>query len=130
MSGTPRNIFPYTNNVFNKDGGTHITGFRAALTRVFNNYGSAQNLFKEVKYGLSGEDIREGLTAVVRVKHPDPSFDSQTKSKLVSSEVKGIVEAVVVDKLGQFFEENPATREDHREGDHGGEGARGRAQGA
>jgi DNA gyrase subunit B len=102
-------IFPYTNNVHNKDGGTHLTGLRSALTRVFNQYGAAQNLFKEVKSGLTGEDIREGLTAVISVKHPDPSFDSQTKSKLVSSEVKGIVETVIVDKLGQFFEENPQT---------------------
>ncbi len=102
-------IFCYTNNVHNKDGGTHLTGFKAALTRVFNNYGNAQSLFKDVKSGLSGEDIREGLTAVVSVKHPDPSFDSQTKSKLVSSEVKGIVENVMVDKLGRFFEENPQT---------------------
>jgi DNA gyrase subunit B len=102
-------IMPFTNNVHNKDGGTHLTGFRAALTRVFNNYGQAQQLFKDVKSGLSGEDIREGLTAVVSVKHPDPSFDSQTKSKLVSSEVKGIVENVMVDKLGRFFEENPQT---------------------
>jgi len=101
--------FCYTNNVHNRDGGTHLTGFRAALTRVFNSYGNAQNLFKEVKSGLTGEDIREGLTAVVSVKLPDPSFDSQTKSKLVSSEVKGIVEAVLVEKLGTFFEENPST---------------------
>jgi DNA gyrase subunit B len=101
--------FPYTNNVSNKDGGTHVTGFRAGLTRVFNAYGSTQNLFKEVKSGLTGEDIREGLTAVISVKHPDPSFDSQTKSKLVSSEVKGIVETVVSEKLGQFFEEHPQT---------------------
>jgi DNA gyrase subunit B len=100
-------VFPYTNNIHNKDGGTHVTGFRAGLTRVFNAYGTAQNLFKEVKSGLTGEDIREGLTAVISVKHPDPSFDSQTKSKLVSSEVKGIVETVLSDKLGQFFEENP-----------------------
>ncbi len=102
-------VFPYTNNVYNREGGTHLTGFRGALTRVFNNYGNASNLFKEVKNGLSGEDIREGLTAVISVKVPDPSFDSQTKSKLVSSEVKSIVESVVVDKLGQFFEENPST---------------------
>ena len=102
-------IFCYTNNVFNKDGGTHLTGFKAALTRVFNSYGNSQSLFKEVKSGLTGEDIREGLTAVVSVKMGDPSFDSQTKSKLVSSEVKGIVETVIGDKLGQFFEENPGT---------------------
>jgi DNA gyrase subunit B len=102
-------IFCYTNNVHNKDGGTHLTGLRAALTKVFNNYGTAQNLFKDVKNGLQGEDIREGLTAVISIKHPDPSFDSQTKSKLVSSEVKTIVESTVYDKLGQFFEENPQT---------------------
>ena len=96
-----------TNNIHNKDGGTHLSGLKAALTRVFNSYGAAQNLFKEVKSGLTGEDIREGLTAVISVKHPDPSFDSQTKSKLVSSEVKGIVETVVGDKLGRFLEEHP-----------------------
>jgi DNA gyrase subunit B len=100
-------IFCYTNNIHNKDGGTHLTGFRAALTRVFNSYGTNANLFKEVKSGLSGEDIREGLTAVISVMIPDPSFDSQTKSKLVSSEVKSITESIVVDKLGQHFEENP-----------------------
>jgi DNA gyrase subunit B len=102
-------IFPYTNNVYNRDGGTHLTGLRAALTKVFNSYGTAQNLFKEVKNGLQGEDIREGLTAVISIKHPDPSFDSQTKSKLVSSEVKTIVETTVYERLGRFFEENPQT---------------------
>jgi DNA gyrase subunit B len=102
-------IFPYTNNVHNKDGGTHLTGLRSALTRTLNQYGTAQNLLKDIKQGLIGEDVREGLTAVIAVKHPDPSFDSQTKAKLVSSEVKGIVETVVSEKLGQFFEENPST---------------------
>ena len=102
-------IFCYTNNVNNKEGGTHLTGLRAALTKVFNAYGTSQNLFKDVKNGLQGEDIREGLTAVISIKHPDPSFDSQTKSKLVSSEVKTIVETTVYEKLGQFFEENPQT---------------------
>ncbi len=102
-------IYCYTNNVHNKDGGTHLTGFRAALTKTVNNYGAGHNLFKDLKTGLAGEDVREGLTCVLSIKHPDPSFDSQTKSKLVSSEVKGIVEAVVTDKLGQFFEENPAS---------------------
>ncbi len=100
--------FCYTNNVHNRDGGTHLTGFRAGLTKVFNQYGAQQNLFKEVKSGLSGEDAREGLTAVVSVKHPDPSFDSQTKSKLVSSEVKSVVEGAVVEKLGRYMEENPS----------------------
>jgi DNA gyrase subunit B len=102
-------IFCYTNNVHNKDGGTHLTGLRTALTKVFNSYGTAQNLFKEVKNGLQGEDVREGLTAVISIKHPDPSFDSQTKSKLVSSEVKTIVETTVYERLGRFFEENPQT---------------------
>ena len=100
-------IFCYTNNVKNKDGGTHLTGLRAALTKTINGYGSKGGLFKDFKGTLSGEDVREGLTCVLSVKHPDPSFDSQTKSKLVSSEVKGIVETAVSDKLGQFFEENP-----------------------
>jgi DNA gyrase subunit B len=102
-------VFCYTNNVHNKDGGTHLTGLRGGLTRTVTQYAQNQNLLKDVKNGLTGEDIREGLTAVVSVKHPDPSFDSQTKSKLVSSEVKGIVESVVVDRLGKFLEENPAT---------------------
>jgi len=102
-------IFCYTNNVHNKDGGTHLTGLRGGLTRTVTQYATAQNLLKEVKNGLTGEDIREGLTAVISVKHPDPSFDSQTKSKLVSSEVKGIVETVVGDRLGAFLEENPPT---------------------
>jgi DNA gyrase subunit B len=100
-------VFLYTNNVHNKDGGTHLTGLRSGLTRTLNQYAVAQNLIKENKTGLTGEDCREGLTAVISVKHPDPAFDSQTKSKLVSSEVKGIVESIVFDKLGQFFEENP-----------------------
>jgi len=100
-------IYCYTNNVHNKDGGTHLAGMRSALTKTVNQYGKAQNLFKDLKQELAGEDIREGLTCVLSVKHPDPSFDSQTKSKLVSSEVKGIVERAVTDKLGQYFEEHP-----------------------
>ncbi len=100
-------IFCYTNNVHNRDGGTHLTGLRTALTRTINTYGTAQNLLKELKAALSGEDVREGLTCIVSVKHPDPSFGSQTKNKLVSSEVRGIVEGIVNDKLGQYLEENP-----------------------
>jgi len=100
-------IFCYTNNVHNKDGGTHLTGLRAALTKSINTYGTGTNLLKDLKQGLGGEDVREGLTAVLSIKHPDPSFDSQTKSKLVSSEVKGIVETVVNDRLAQYFEEHP-----------------------
>jgi DNA gyrase subunit B len=101
-------IFCYTNNVANKDGGTHLTGLRTALTRTINTYGEAHGLLKELKgSAMSGEDAREGLTAILSIKHPDPSFDSQTKSKLVSSEVKGIVEAVVGERLGAHLEENP-----------------------
>jgi DNA gyrase subunit B len=99
----------YTNNIHNKDGGTHLTGLKTALTKTLNDYGNAHNLFREVKSGLSGDDAREGLVCVVHVKHPDPSFDSQTKSKLVSSEVRGVVEAAVSEHLGRFLEENPPT---------------------
>ena len=99
----------YTNNVRNKDGGTHLTGLRTALTRTINNYGQAHKLLKDLKNPLSGDDVREGLTAIVSVKHPDPSFSSQTKDKLVSSEVKAIVEGTVSDELGAFLEENPKT---------------------
>jgi DNA gyrase subunit B len=102
-------VYCYTNNVHNKDGGTHLTGFRGALTKVINAYASDHNLLKELKGAtLSGEDVREGLTAILSVKHPDPSFSSQTKDKLVSSEVKGIVESIVNEKLATFFEEHPA----------------------
>jgi DNA gyrase subunit B len=100
-------IFCYTNNVKNKDGGTHLTGLRAALTKTLNGYATNENLFKQFKGPLSGEDVREGLTCVLSIKHPDPSFDSQTKSKLVSSEVKGVVETAVNERLAQHFEEHP-----------------------
>ncbi len=102
-------VFCYTNNVHNKDGGTHLTGLRTALTKTINGYGTGQNLLKDLKGNtLQGEDVREGVIAIVSVKHPDPSFSSQTKDKLVSSEVKGIVEGIVNDRLGSFLEENPA----------------------
>ncbi|MCB9595645.1 MAG: DNA topoisomerase (ATP-hydrolyzing) subunit B [Sandaracinaceae bacterium] len=100
----------YTNNVNNKDGGTHVTGLRAALTKTVNGYGTGGNMLKELKGAtLQGEDVREGLIVIVSVKHPDPSFSSQTKDKLVSSEVKGIVENIVNDRLATYFEENPVT---------------------
>ena len=102
-------VFAYTNNVHNKDGGTHLTGLRAALTRSLNGYGQANNLFKDIKSGLGGEDTREGLICVLHVKHPDPSFDSQTKAKLVSSEVKGVVENAVSEQVARYFEEHPQT---------------------
>src|SRR5262245_32854878 len=100
-------VFCYTNNVHNRDGGTHLTGLRAALTKTVNTYGTNAGILKDLKTGLAGEDIREGLIAVLSIKHPDPSFDSQTKSKLVSSEVKGIVETVVSEKLTAHLEEHP-----------------------
>ncbi len=99
-------IFCYTNIIRNKDGGTHMTGLRGALTKSVNNHAKKRNLLKG--NSLSGDDVREGLSAVVSVKHPDPSFSSQTKDKLVSSEVTSIVETVVYEKLGEFFEENPS----------------------
>ena len=99
-------IFCYTNIIRNKDGGTHMTGLRGALTKSVNNHAKKRKLLKGTS--LSGDDVREGLSAIVSVKHPDPSFSSQTKDKLVSSEVTSIVETVVYEKLGEFFEENPS----------------------
>jgi DNA gyrase subunit B len=101
-------VFSFANNINTHEGGTHLSGFRSALTRTINSYAAKSNMAKDLKdASLSGDDIREGLTAVISVKIPQPQFEGQTKTKLGNTEVKGIVEAIVNDKLGQFLEENP-----------------------
>ena len=102
-------IYPYTNNIYQKDGGTHLLGFRSALTRVINKYAMEHNLLKKNKLIISGDDIKEGLTCVISAKIPDPKFSSQTKDKLVSSEVRMIVENIVSEKLSIWFDQNPTT---------------------
>jgi len=108
-AGYSEDIYPYTNNIYQKDGGTHLLGFRSALTRIINKYANENNLLKKNKLTISGDDIKEGLTCVLSAKIPDPKFSSQTKDKLVSSEVRMIVENIINEKLSIWFDQNPTT---------------------
>ena len=94
-AGYSEEVLAFTNNIFQKDGGTHLLGFRSALTRVINRYASENNLLKKNKITLSGDDVREGLTAILSIKMPDPKFSSQTKDKLVSSEIRLKMESIM-----------------------------------
>ncbi len=109
-AGYSEDVLPFANNIHQKDGGTHLLGFRSALTRVINKYAIDANLLKKNKITLTGDDTREGLTGVLSIKIPDPKFSSQTKDKLVSSEVRFIVESIVNEKLSTWFDQNPGIR--------------------
>jgi DNA gyrase subunit B len=100
-------VYSFANTIHTVDGGTHLTGLRAALTRTINDYARKGGLLKDNEANFSGDDTREGLTAIVSVKHPDPQFESQTKVKLMNAEAKSLVESVVADRFGDFLEENP-----------------------
>jgi len=107
--GYQEDLYSFVNTINTLEGGTHLTGFRSALTRTINNYAQNNNLMKNgTKYSLTGDDCREGLTAIISIQVPDPQFEGQTKTKLGNSEVRGIVESVVGEKLASFFEETPA----------------------
>ncbi len=106
--GFKERLFSFVNNINTREGGTHLTGFRAALTRTLNSYAKTHNLLKDLKGGLSGDDVRAGLTAVISVKIPDPQFEGQTKTKLGNSEVRGLVENICNEHLSAYFEENPS----------------------
>ena len=112
--GYQEQIFTFANNINTHEGGTHLIGFKSALTRTLNNYAVSNNLFKEVKDNLSGDDVREGLVTVISVKLPQPQFEGQTKTKLGNSEVKGIVETLVNDGLGSYLEESPPCQAHYR----------------
>jgi DNA gyrase subunit B len=107
--GYQENVFSFANNINTREGGTHLTGFRAAVTRTISAYAQANGFLKSFKGGISGDDVREGLTGVISVRMPEPQFEGQTKAKLGNSEIKGLVESIVNDKLAQTFEQDPAT---------------------
>ena len=107
-TGYSENVFTFCNNINTIEGGTHLSGFKAAMTRTLNNYGTRNKLFKNDKSNLGGDDTREGLTAVISVKVPEPQFEGQTKTKLGNGEVKGIVESIVSEGLSDYLEENPS----------------------
>jgi DNA gyrase subunit B len=109
-AGYSEEMLPFANNIHQKDGGTHLLGFRSALTRVINKYAIDSNLLKKNRITLTGDDTREGLTGVLSLKIPDPKFSSQTKDKLVSSEVRFIVESIINDKLSTWFDQNPGIK--------------------
>ena len=106
-AGYKENVYTFANNIRTREGGTHLQGFKTALTRALNTYIQGSDLPKKLKQKVSGDDVREGLTAVVSVKIPSPQFEGQTKTKLGNSEVAGLVSTVVYEKLNEFFGENP-----------------------
>ena len=103
-------MYTFANNINTHDGGTHLSGFRSALTRTINAYATANNLAKDLKESVSGEDVREGLVAIISVKIPQPQFEGQTKTKLGNTEVKGIVETIVNDRFGAYPRREPGRR--------------------
>jgi len=107
-AGYSEDVLAFTNNIHQKDGGTHLLGFRSALTRVINKYANDTNLIKKNKVSISGDDIKEGLVAVLSIKMPDPKFSSQTKDKLVSSEIRLIVESAISERVSTWFDQNPS----------------------
>ena len=107
-AGFSEDVMAFTNNIHQRDGGTHLLGFRSALTRLLINMHQKKNLTKKNKVVIGGEDIKEGLTAILSIKMPDPKFSSQTKDKLVSSEIRNIVENIVSEKVTIWFDQNPS----------------------
>ena len=102
------NLFSFANNIHTYEGGTHESGFKAGLTRIINDYARKNGLLKEADANLTGDDVREGLTAIVSIKHPDPQFEGQTKTKLGNSEARTVTDSILSEKLESFLYENPA----------------------